>query len=128
LLPLSSKYWVGLLLGCAGRFSSKSWLTHKPCNQSTAQPLVDQGCLSEPLCKYHLEFYSLQKPPVYCFLAPGFLRSLDLEKREQGCMLNEVYSVPNGASQTISYCSVSSTHFPLIILYFFSFFYNYHCS
>lgn len=44
--------------------------------------------LIKSVCKYHLESYSLQKPPVYCFLPPGFLRSLDLEKREQVCMLN----------------------------------------
>ena len=55
--------------------------------------------LIESVCKYHLESYSLQKPPVYCFLAPGFLRSLDLEKREQVCMLNEVPYMHNGALQ-----------------------------
>lgn len=69
--------------------------------------------LTKSVCKYHLESYSLQKPPVYCFLAPGFLRSLDLEKREQVCMLNEVHYAPNGASQ--NRCLLFCVHhlFPL---------------
>lgn len=50
------------------------------------------------VCKYHLQSYSQQKSPVYCILASGFLRSLDLEKREQVCLLNEVCHVENRAS------------------------------
>lgn len=34
--------------------------------------------LIKPVCKYHLQSYSQQKSPVYCILASGFLRSLDL--------------------------------------------------
>lgn len=34
--------------------------------------------LIKPICKYHLQAYSQQRPPVYCILASGFLRSLDL--------------------------------------------------
>lgn len=49
--------------------------------------------LIKPICKYHLQAYSQQRPPVYCILASGFLRSLDLEKREQVCLLNEVCHV-----------------------------------
>lgn len=76
--------------------------------------------LIKPVSMYHLESYSLQKPPVYWFLVPGFLRSVGLGKREQCYMLNEVCYVQNGASQNHFLLFCVGHPFPLN--YFFSLF------
>lgn len=80
--------------------------------------------LIKPVCKYHLQSYSQQKSPVYCILASGFLRSLDLEKREQVCLLNEVCHVENRASQNHFLLFCTCIHFSLFTYSHFSFFYR----
>lgn len=72
-------------------------LIHKKALQPGQGPVPGRSrlFLIKPVCKYHLQFYSQQKLPVYCILASGFLKSLDLGKREQVCLLNEVcYAFP----------------------------------
>ena len=89
----SSKDWTGLLLWFGGGFFQFLLTSTQALAIALWSSLwVDGSVLSliKPVCKCHLESYSLRKPPVYCFLVPGFLRPLDLEKREQVCMLNEV--------------------------------------
>lgn len=55
-------------------------LIHKQALQPGQGPAPGRSrlFLTKPVCKYHLQSYSQQKPPVYCILASGFLRSLDL--------------------------------------------------
>lgn len=122
--PLSFRTWAGLFLDCACRSFSRADSQTSSATRPGPSPGISGLFLIKPVCKYHLQSYRQQKSPVYCILASGFLRSLDLEKREQVCLLNAVCHVENRASQNHFLLFCICIHFSLFTYSHFSFFYR----